>query len=116
MTYRPRWTRDKDGLRQWDKLSSKVGSVVFKSGNICLQKWGKLSSKVGRVVFLKWVELYVGRVVLGRVVFGASCPDSMFKLLFFLWVCVCVGGGVSFKLLFLSYVLLSCFLLLYFLF
>ena len=70
LTYRPRGTRDKeegrkDGLWQWDKLSSKVRRVVFKSGEICLQKWDELFPNIGRVVFNKWGELSskIGRVV-----------------------------------------------------
>ena len=60
-----------------------MGSFVFKSGASCLLKWGELSSKNGASCLLKsgelsWGEFYVGRVVLGRVVFGASCPDSVY--------------------------------------
>ena len=43
---------------EWDELSSEF--------------WASCLLNVGRVVF---GEFSSGRVVLGRVVFGASCPD-----------------------------------------
>ena len=51
--------------RRWDKLSSKVGRVVFKSGEICLQKWGELSSKSE--------ALSRGEFLYGASCLGASC-------------------------------------------
>ena len=46
---------------------------------------------------LSWGEFYVARVVLGRVVFGASCPDSCATLLCSttLEVSVNIGGRSS---------------------
>ena len=60
----------KDGLRQWNKLPSKVGPVVFKSAEICLQKWDELSSKSGASCLLKWGEL---SSKCGVSCLGASC-------------------------------------------
>ena len=98
-----------------------MGIFVFKSGASCRLKWGELSSKSGVSCLLEWDELssksgssYMwgdlswGELSLGRVVL-IPCLNCYFS---YGWG----RGGVSFKLLFLSYVLLSCFLLLYFCF
>ena len=60
----------KDGLKQWDTLSSKVEPIVIKSVEICLQKWDELSSKSGASCLLKWGELSSKS--------GASCLGASF--------------------------------------
>ena len=60
----------KNGLRQWDKLSSKVGPVVFKKAEIFLQKWDEISPKSGVSCLLKWGELSSKS--------GASCLGASF--------------------------------------
>ena len=67
----------KVGFRQRDKLSSKVGPVVFKSAEICLQKWGELYSKSGTSRLLKWDELSSKLGELSSKS-GASCLGASF--------------------------------------
>ena len=55
----------------------------MKSRSTSLLKWGELSFKVGRVLFqsgtscLLKVAVVMGRICVGQVVFGESCPDSV---------------------------------------
>ena len=38
--------------------------------------WAELSSEIGTTwAELSWADFFMGRVVLGRLVFGPSCPE-----------------------------------------
>lgn len=54
----------------WGQLCYNTGRLVFQYGASCLSPsfyWGELSRS----------EFPLGRAVLGQVVFGQSCPDSI---------------------------------------
>ena len=44
--------------------------------------WAELSSEIGTTwAELSWADFFMGRVVLGRLVFGPSCPEPILDTL-----------------------------------
>ena len=55
------------GIGNKPELSSEIGTT-----------WAELSSEIGTTwAELSWADFFMGRVVLGRLVFGPSCPEPI---------------------------------------
>ena len=64
------------GIGNQPELSSEIGTT-----------WAELSSEIGTTwAELSWADFFMGRVVLGRLFFGPSCPEPIFSYHRFGWV------------------------------